>query len=97
MSEKESSRGLSGWAGLALGRMWADHDRSMGESVAWFANRNRRSTDATTLLEQNQALAVENAQLRQELADYKLNYRNLKAWADRAEAQIDQLLTERGE
>src|ERR1700744_4252570 len=97
MSEKESSRGLSGWAGLALGRMWADHDRSMGESVAWFANRNRRSTDATTLLEQNQALAVENAQLRQELADYRLNYRNLKAWADRAEAQIDQLLKERGE
>jgi len=97
MSEEESSRGLSGWAGLALGRMWAEHDRSMGESIAWFASRNRRATDPANLLAQNQALAAENAQLRQELADYKLNYRNLKAWADRAEARIDQLLKDRGE
>jgi hypothetical protein len=77
--------------------MWAEHDHSMKESIAWFANRHRRPADPAALLAQNQALAAENAQLRQELADYQLNYKNLKAWANRAEARIDQLLKDRGE
>jgi hypothetical protein len=96
VSEDGSSNGLSGWAGLALGRMWTEHDRSTEESIAWFANRRRRNVDAASLATQIQALAAENAQLRQELADYRLNYRNLKSWANRAEAQIDQLLKDRG-
>ena len=95
MSDEEPGKGLSGWAGLALGRMWAQHDQSMGETIAWFANRNRRATDPAAA--QNHALAAENAQLRQELADYKRNYTELDAWARRAERQIAQLLKERDE
>jgi cell division protein FtsB len=77
--------------------MWAEHDHSMKESIAWFANRHRRPADPAALLAQNQTLAAENAQLRQELADYKRNYVELDAWARRAERQIDQLLKDRGE
>jgi len=91
MADDESSNGLSGWAGVALGRMWAEHDRSVGETLTWFANRNRRQIDPAALLAQNQSLAAENAQLRQELADYKRNYAELDAWARRAERQIAQL------
>ena len=97
MSDDESSNGLSGWAGVTLGRMWAEHERSVDETLEWFGNRHRRQIDPATLLAQNQALAAENARLRQDLADYELNYRNLKAWANRAEARIDQLLKDRGE
>lgn len=96
MSDEEHSSGLSGWAGVALGRMWAEHDRSMDETLAWFVNGRRQPVNHAVLQAQIQALAAENAQLRQALADYELNYRNLEAWSIRAEASINQLLQERG-
>lgn len=96
MSDEEHSSGLSGWAGVALGRMWAEHDRSMDETLAWFVNRRRHQVNPAALQVEIQALVAENARLRQELTDYEFNYSNLKAWADRAEARINQLLQERG-
>jgi hypothetical protein len=89
--------GLSGWAGYALGRIAANRDRETGETLDAVFRRRQQNVDVGSVLEQNKALAAENARLRQDLADYQLNYRNLKAWADRAEARIDQLLKERGE
>jgi hypothetical protein len=97
MSDDETSNGLTGWAGVTLGRLWAEHDRSVDETLAWFGNRHRRQLDPAALLAQNQAFAAENAQLRQELADYKRNFTELDAWAKRAERQIAQLLKEREE
>lgn len=97
MSEDGSSNGLSGWTGVALGRMWTEHDRSTEESISWFANRHRRREDPAALAAQNQALAAENAQLRKDLAVYKRNYRELDVWARDAEEQIARLLKERNE
>ncbi len=96
MDDDGRSNGLSGWAGVALGRMWAEHGRSMDETAHWFANRNRPTINVAALQAHNQDLAAENARLRQALSDYELNYRNLKAWANRAEAKIELLLKERG-
>jgi hypothetical protein len=95
MPDDEHSKGLSGWAGIALGRMWAEHDRSMGETMDWFANRRSQPVNSTAIQAQNQDLLAENARLRQALADYELNYANLKAWANRAEARINELLKDR--
>jgi hypothetical protein len=98
MSDDTQDSGPSGWAWFQLGRMAAKADRSRSEAIASvFAARRQRHVVADPLLAQNQALAAENAQLRQELADYQLNYKNLKAWANRAEARIDKLLKDRGE
>jgi hypothetical protein len=91
MDDDGTSKGLSGWAGVALGRMWAEHDRSMEETADWFANRHRRAVDPAAVLAENQALAAENARLRQELAAYKLNFNNLRAWADSAEKTLQRL------
>ena len=65
-----------------------------------FANslhRRRTSTTLQALQAQNQALAAENARLRQELEVYKRNYRELDVWARDAEKQIARLLKERNE
>jgi hypothetical protein len=91
MSDDESSNGLSGWAGVTLGRMWAEHDRSVDETLAWFGNRHRRQIDPAALLAQNEALAAENAQLRQDLAAYQHNYAKLRAWAEEAARDLKQL------
>ncbi len=88
--------GLSGWAGYVLGRMAANRDREMGETVDALFRRRQPEINVSAVLAQNRALAAENRQLRQDLAAYKLNYGNLKAWANRAEARINQLLQERG-
>jgi hypothetical protein len=88
--------GLSGWAGYALGRMAAERDRHTSETVDAVFRRRQPTVNVNAILAQNQALAAENARLRQDLADYQLNYANLKAWANRAEARIEQLLKERG-
>lgn len=76
--------------------MWAEHDRSIDETLAWFVNRRRHQVNPAALQVEIQALAADNARLRQALADYEFNYRSLKAWANRAEARINQLLQERG-
>ena len=84
MPDDESNSGLSGWAGITLGRMWAEHDRSVDETLEWFGNRHRRKVDPAALVAQNQALAAENAQLRRDLAEYEHNYAKLRAWAEEA-------------
>jgi hypothetical protein len=97
MDDGEEGQGPSGYAWYQLGRMAAENDRHTSQTITALLHRRRAASVQDPLEAQNQALAAENARLRQELADYQLNYRNLKAWADRAEAQIDQLLKERGE
>ena len=98
MSDDLPSNGLSGWAGIALGRMWADHDRTMEHAGNWFAGRHNKTASLAdvqaanqALAAQNQALAAENLRLKQDLSDYELNYNNLKAWAGRARARIEEL------
>lgn len=88
MDDDGPSKGISGWAGVALGRMWAEHERSMDETAHWFANRHNRPVSAAVLQAQNQALAAENAQLRQDLEAYRHNYNKLNAWAEQAERDL---------
>ena len=97
MDDEVEGQGPSGYAWYQLGRMAAENDRHTSQTISTLLHRRRAVSPDDSLQAQNQALSAENAQLRQELADYKLNYRNLKAWADRAEARIDQLLKDRGE
>jgi hypothetical protein len=97
MDEESHDSGLGGLAWYQLGRMSAESDRVRSDAIDAVLARRRNISTQRTLHAQNQALAAENAQLRQELADYQLNYKNLKAWANRAEARIDQLLKDRGE
>jgi hypothetical protein len=97
MDEESHDSGLGGLAWYQLGRMSAESDRVRSDAIDAVLARRRNISTQQTLHAQNQALAAENAQLRQELADYQLNYKNLKAWANRAEARIDQLLKDRGE
>jgi hypothetical protein len=102
MSDEEPSNGLSGWAGITLGRMWAEHERSTDETLAWFAKRHRQGASLAdfqaanqALFAQNQALAAENLRLREMLAAYEYNYNNLDAWADRAKARLEELVKKR--
>jgi hypothetical protein len=84
--------GLSGWAGYALGRMAAKREQETGEMVDALSRRRQQPTvNVNSVLAQNQALAAENARLRQELAAYKLNFNNLRAWADSAEKTLERL------
>jgi len=98
MSDELPSNGLSGWAGLVLGRMWAEDDRAMEKAGKWFVNRRNQGASLAdfqaanqALAAQNQALSAENLRLKQDLSEYELNYNNLKAWAGRAKARIEQL------
>ena len=98
MSDEIPSNGLSGWAGVSLGRMWAEHERSTAGTLRWFGNRHRQGMSLAdfqvanqALAAQNQALAAEVLRLREILADYERNYNNLDAWADRAKARIEEL------
>ena len=88
MDDEEQTQGLSGWAGFALGKMFADHQRSTDQTARWFG-RTLGGTGQTTvmderaqLLHQNQLLSAENARLRRQLADYEYNYKELKDWAE---------------
>ena len=88
MDDDGRSNWLSGWAGVALGRMWAEQERSMGEMGQWFANRNRPVINVAALQADNQALATENARLRQDLEEFRHNYRQLRAWAEGASVKL---------
>lgn len=98
MSDEYPTSGLSGWEGIALGRMWAEHDRTMEKAGRWFANRGNPSASLAdfqaanqALAAQNQALTAENLRLRETLAEYERNYNILDSWADRAQAELRQL------
>lgn len=95
MDDDQRGQGPGGWAWFQLGRMAADHERHTSETVSTLLHHRRSGTALDCLQIQNEALAAENAQLRQDLEDYQLNYAKLKAWADRAEVRIEQFLKER--
>ena len=102
MSDEFPSNGLSGWTGVVLGRMWAEHSRTTEEACAWFNNRHRQGASLADfqaanqeLAAQNQALTAENQRLRESLAASERDYNNLDAWADRAKARIEQLKNDR--
>ncbi len=97
MDGDEEGQSPSGFAWYQLGKMAAENDRHTSQTISTLLHRRRTISAQDDLQARVQALAAENARLRQDLADYRLNYRDLKAWADRAEARIDQLLKERGE
>jgi hypothetical protein len=95
VDDDTQSTGLSGWVWYELGRASAEDSAADSSAMRRMFGPKRPSVDVNGLINQNQALAAENARLRQDLADYKLNYSNLKAWANRAEARINQLLKDR--
>jgi hypothetical protein len=84
--------GLSGWAGYALGRMAAKREQETGEMVdALFRRRQQPTVNVNSVLAQNQALAAENARLRQELATYQHNYAKLRTYAEEARRDLKRL------
>ena len=87
--------GLSGWAWYELGRASAEDAAAERRAVQTVFTPRRSNQDIDGLVSHNRALLAENARLRQALADYELNYSNLRAWADRAEARINELLKDR--
>jgi regulator of replication initiation timing len=95
MDDEGHETGLGGLAWYQLGRMSAETDRVRSEAVDGLLKRRRPQMDLNAVLAENHALAAENTRLRQALADYELNYANLKAWANRAEARINELLKDR--
>lgn len=91
MDDESHGSGLGSLAWYQLGRMSAESDRVRSDAIDAVLTRRRGLSTQQGLQAQLQALAAENAQLRQELADYKRNYAELDAWARRAERQIAQL------
>ena len=85
------TRGLSGWAGYALGRMSAERDRSTEKLMDALSRRGAPAINVADVLAQNRALAAENAKLRHSLDEYKSNYDELNRWATEAEATIKSL------
>ncbi len=99
MAEEHVRNGASGWAGVALGRMWAEHDQSMGQTLDWFNGRGRRHAQSPAKPAQPnvRCLTTENAQLRdhfnetkQALASLEDDYAELRAWADMASRKLKQ-------
>ena len=99
MAEEDNRNEVSGWAGVALGRMWAEHDQSMGKTLDWFNGRDRQHARSPAKPAQPpvQCLATENARLRDQLNDAKRalagledDYAELRAWADMASRKLKQ-------
>ena len=94
MDDEEA--GDSGFGGLAmfqLGRWSAESSAARLDLVDSLFGPKRPTVNVNQLIANNQALAAENARLRQELANYKHNYRRLKEWADEMEPVLDKLRT----
>jgi hypothetical protein len=91
MDDDEEGRGPSGYAWFQLGRMAADHERHTSETVAALLHRRRTVNVQDSLQVQNQALAAENARLRQDLAAYQHNYDRLRTWAEEARRDLKRL------
>jgi cell division protein FtsB len=83
-----SKSGLGSLTWYWLGRSAADAENAQTNAVNTVSRNRRWSADLQTLAARNRTLAAENAQLRQELADYELNYNNLKQWADDASKRL---------
>ncbi len=95
MNEDTPDTALSGWAWYELGRASAEDDAAERRAVRTVFAPGRSNKDIDGLVSHNRALSAENARLRQALTDYEVNYANLKAWANRAEARINELLKDR--
>ena len=99
MAEEDVENGVSGWAGVVLGQIWAEHDQSMGKTLDWFSRRDRQQARSLVKPDQphGQCLATENAQLRDQLDDARRalasledDYAELGAWADMAFRKLKQ-------
>ena len=90
MDDEEA--GDSGFGGLAmfqLGRWSAESSAARLDLVDSLFGPKRQTVNVNQLIANNQALAAENARLRQELEDYKLNYHRMKEWARQVEPFLD--------
>jgi cell shape-determining protein MreC len=83
--------GLSGWAWYQLGQMSADSSAKTRAAVRNVFRPRRSTVDVNGVLAQNQALAAENARLRQELATYQHNYAKLRTYAEEARRDLKRL------
>lgn len=93
MDDELGDKGLSGFAWWSLGRMSANSERVTSDAIDTVLNarRSRAKTHPGHVVNENAKLRAENAQLRQDLADYKSNYGSLRAWAEKAGPEIDRL------
>jgi hypothetical protein len=91
-----SDSGLGGLAMYQLGRMAAETDHAQSQAVAAMFARRQPQIDVNGLINQNRALAAENARLRHSLTEYKLNYEELLRWSDGAEKTIKELRKKTG-
>ena len=90
MDDEVDDSGFGGVAWYTLGRMSAENNRVRDQAVDTVLSslRGRQRVDVDHLLGANQALAAENARLRQDLADYKHNYDRLHEWAQKASRDL---------
>jgi hypothetical protein len=96
MEDDTLDTGLSGWAWYELGRSRAAHDASVAGTMRRMFGPKRPAIDVNGLITQNQALAAENARLRQDLAAYEHNYAKLRTWAEEARRDLKRLRGEPG-
>ena len=81
------------YAAHQAGQRSAEDAAQTGRLVRSLFRTKNPAVDVNQLVANNQALAAENARLRQELANYKHNYLRLKEWADEVEPVLDRLRT----
>ena len=98
--EELEDTGIGTLAAYTLGRWSAESDAELSRTVSSLRRAWRKAPTIAdfqaandALANANEALLAENAQLRQELANYKHNYRRLKEWADEMEPVLDKLRT----
>ena len=105
MSDEEEAgdTGLGTLAAYTLGRWSAESDAELSRTVSSLQRAWRREPTIAdfqaandALASANQSLLEENAQLRQQLADYKHNYRRMKEWAAEIRPLLDRLNNEEG-
>ena len=82
------------FAAYQAGQRSAEDAAQTGRLVRSLFGRKVPAVDVKQLLASNQALAAENERLRQELADYKHNYRRMKEWAAEIRPLLDRLNNE---
>lgn len=81
------------YAAYQAGQRSAEDAAQTGRIVRSLFRPKVPTVDVNQLIANNQALAAENARLRQELASYRHNYLRLREWADEMEPVLDKLRT----
>lgn len=87
--EEAGDSGVGGLAMFQLGRWSAESSAARLDLVHSLFGPKRPAVDVNQLIANNQALAAENARLRQQLAAYQHNYQRLCAWRDEVEPFLD--------